>query len=71
VYLDIASPASVDAFVRRLRRDAGPCTLSEMLPPPAGLWLSDHDGRHYTSEFRLALALFADHRPARLTAAAR
>lgn len=65
LFVDVSSPASVDVFVRRLRRVTGRCTLTEMLPPPAGLWLRDSDGRCYTSELRLALALFSGDRPRR------
>lgn len=34
--------------------------FSEMLPGPAGLWLRDPDGRHYTAEFRM-VAVDPDH----------
>ncbi|RKR87000.1 amino acid adenylation domain-containing protein [Micromonospora pisi] len=58
-FLDFASLASVDAFARAVRRTvsgAGPdatLRLSEMLPTPEQLWLTDAGGGRRTAEFRL------------------
>jgi hypothetical protein len=56
--VDALSPASVDLLVRQLRRTAAPCVLTEMLPAPSALWLTDRAGHVYTSELRLAVDLF-------------
>jgi hypothetical protein len=56
--VDTLSPASVDLLIRQLRRTTGPCVLTEMMPTPSELWLTDAAGRTYTSEFRLAVNLF-------------
>jgi amino acid adenylation domain-containing protein len=58
-FLDFASLAAVDAFARAVRRtqsaEGGPTTirLTEMLPTPDQLWLTDAAGEPRTSEFRL------------------
>jgi hypothetical protein len=58
IYVDFASPVSVDAFARLLRRgaeeEAGTVAVSEMLPTPEQCWLADAEGNRYTSELRLA-----------------
>jgi Lantibiotic dehydratase, N terminus len=56
--VDTLSPASVDLLIRQLRRTTGPCVLTEMVPTPSDLWLTDAAGRAYTSEFRLAVRLY-------------
>lgn len=56
--VDTLSPASVDLLIRQLRRTTVPCVLTEMLPAPSELWLTDAADRTYTSEFRLAVNLF-------------
>ncbi|HET8658663.1 MAG TPA: amino acid adenylation domain-containing protein [Micromonosporaceae bacterium] len=59
IFVDLANLASVDLLaraVRRARRNRGedaPVTISEMLPTPDQLWLSDAQGRRYTSELRI------------------
>lgn len=58
-YLDFASPIYVHLFAKAVRRviDQGlpeaTISISEMLPAPDQVWLSDADGRHYTSEIRI------------------
>ena len=57
--VDFASLAAVDVFARAVRRtqdgagDAATLKLSEMLPAPDQLWLTDADGGRRTAEFRL------------------
>lgn len=51
VYVDLASPVSVEMLVRLARR-APYLSISEMFPSPEGLWLRDGAGRAYTSELR-------------------
>ncbi len=58
-YMDWESPIYLDIFAR-LARAAGEApagegrvTLSEMLPGPDQIWLSDAEGRRYTCEVRL------------------
>jgi amino acid adenylation domain-containing protein len=59
IYADLTSLASVDLIsrsLRRSRRDAGAdatVTVSEMMPSPEQAWLTDGEGRRYTSELRL------------------
>ncbi|MFA1538112.1 lantibiotic dehydratase [Actinomadura monticuli] len=58
VYVDFASPPLVDNLfrvARRLHADAAPFGLcvTEMLPGPEDLWLTDAEGAAYTSEFRV------------------
>jgi hypothetical protein len=52
-YVDFGSPSYIDIFVRCLG-DAARLAISEMLPGHDQLWLSDADGRSYTSELRFA-----------------
>jgi hypothetical protein len=59
VYVDFTSPIYVNALARMVRRantDERPpeetITVVEMLPAHDDLWLADHDGNKYTSEFR-------------------
>ncbi|MBZ5521675.1 MAG: lantibiotic dehydratase family protein [Acidobacteriia bacterium] len=58
-YLDIESPIYVELFAKILRRtieNGGPgvsVELSEMLPGPEQLWLSDAHGNRYASELRM------------------
>lgn len=58
-YLDFASPIYVDLFAKAVRRviDQGlpeaTIAISEMLPAPDQVWLSDAEGRRYTSEIRI------------------
>lgn len=58
-FLDFASPLYVEHFRRMARRmlreshNDARLLLSEMLPAPEQLWLSDAEGRRYTSEIRL------------------
>ncbi|MFK3982286.1 amino acid adenylation domain-containing protein [Micromonospora sp. NPDC050397] len=58
-FLDFASLASVDTFARAVRRTVDGAgagahlRLSEMLPTPEQLWLTDPDGGRRTAEFRL------------------
>ena len=58
VYVDFASPVSVDALAKLIRRGARedaatPVTVSEMLPDPRQCWLTDAQGNRYTSELRI------------------
>jgi hypothetical protein len=59
VYVDFSSPIYVNALaklVRRARADERlpdkTVTVVEMLPAHDDLWLADHEGNRYTSEFR-------------------
>ncbi|HEX5542761.1 MAG TPA: amino acid adenylation domain-containing protein [Micromonospora sp.] len=58
-FVDFASLLSVDGFARAIRRvqsdgEAGATIrLTEMLPTPEQLWLTDVDGERRTAEFRL------------------
>jgi hypothetical protein len=55
MYVDFAAPALLDNMARLLRAAAAEgtaVTVSEMLPGPDQLWLTDAAGRRYTSEFR-------------------
>jgi hypothetical protein len=52
-YVDLGSPIYIDSFVKYLK-DATALGLSEMLPGHGDLWLTDADGRAYTSELRFA-----------------
>jgi hypothetical protein len=52
-YVDLGSPIYIDVFVRYLT-DATAVGLSEMLPAHDELWLSDINGKSYTSELRFA-----------------
>lgn len=66
-YVDLLAPLHLyhlDAAARRIlreRSDAAYVDLSEMLPAPDQLWLTDPDGRRYTSELRVVAV---DTRPA-------
>lgn len=59
VYVDLESPASVEAMVKLGRRaldlagKAAELGLSEMLPNPNQSWLTDAKGNLYTSELRI------------------
>jgi hypothetical protein len=65
-YLDLDSPIYVDIFDKVIRQASrqegadGSITLTEMLPTPDQAWLPDAEGRHYTSELRMA-AVDLDH----------
>ena len=58
VYVDFASPVSVDALAKLIRRgtreEPAEVTVSEMPPSPAECWLADAEGNRYPSELRLA-----------------
>lgn len=55
-YLDFSASVYVEHFCKMVRRTAGSADqtvlLSEMLPRPEGLWLSDASGARYTAELR-------------------
>ncbi|OON79712.1 lantibiotic dehydratase [Streptomyces tsukubensis] len=53
VYCDLDSPLLVRQLTRLAGRSAEPVELSEMLPAPEHLWVSDQRG-HYSSELRYA-----------------
>jgi Lantibiotic dehydratase, N terminus len=58
VYADLASLASVDLMarsIRRMRRSGGDgtVTVTEMLPAPEQLWLTDAQSRRYSAELRM------------------
>jgi hypothetical protein len=59
-YVDLAAPLMVRNLSRVLRAlaknpaNAAVVELSEMLPAPDELWLTDPHGRHRTTEFRFA-----------------
>ncbi|MFF1697661.1 lantibiotic dehydratase [Streptomyces sp. NPDC058257] len=53
VYCDLDSPLLVRQLTRLAGQATGPVELSEMLPGPEHLWVSDQAG-HYTSELRFA-----------------
>ena len=59
VYVDFTSPIYVNALAKMVRRTNADqrlpdktITVVEMLPAHDDLWLADHDGNRYTSEFR-------------------
>lgn len=58
-YVDFTSPVYTRVLCTMLRsaaRTGGPdvgVTISEMMPTPDQAWLTDEDGKHYTSELRL------------------
>jgi hypothetical protein len=62
VYADLTSLASIDLIsrsLRRARRHAGAdatVTVTEMLPAPDQVWLTDARGQRYTAELRLVAA---------------
>ncbi|OXY88630.1 lantibiotic dehydratase [Streptomyces diastatochromogenes] len=56
-YVDFDSPVYVTILAKALRRLArkdpeGKVTITEMLPTPEQTWLTDDEGRRYTSELR-------------------
>ncbi|MEU3255214.1 lantibiotic dehydratase [Streptomyces sp. NPDC006997] len=56
-YVDFDSPVYVTILAKALRRLArkdphGTVTITEMLPTPEQTWLTDDEGRRYTSELR-------------------
>ena len=60
-YLDFESPILVDIFCKMVRRtqDAGSAVaqieVSEMLPTPDQIWLTDAENNRYTNEFRIVV----------------
>lgn len=59
VYVDFTSPIYVSALAKMVRRTNADeqlpdktITVVEMLPAHDALWLADHEGNRYTSEFR-------------------
>jgi Lantibiotic dehydratase, N terminus len=59
VYVDFTSPIYVSALARMIRRTTAneglrdkTISVVEMLPAHDDLWLADHEGNRYTSEFR-------------------
>jgi hypothetical protein len=59
VYVDFTSPIYVNALAKMVRRASAAerlpdkaITVVEMLPVHDDLWLADHEGNRYTSEFR-------------------
>ncbi|MGP0019708.1 MAG: lantibiotic dehydratase [Candidatus Sulfotelmatobacter sp.] len=61
VFVDFDSIVSVEIFARLVRKvrqqmpSDGWVSYSEMLPAPHQLWLADHEGNRYTSEFRFVV----------------
>jgi hypothetical protein len=61
-FIDLTSPVytrilcTLMRSARRTGGEATPVTVSEMLPTPDQAWLTDRDGRRYTSELRLHLS---------------
>ena len=59
IYADLTSLASIDLIsrsLRRARRNAGAdaaVTVTEMLPAPDQVWLTDAQGQRYTTELRV------------------
>jgi hypothetical protein len=54
-HVDLANPLALAVLAHRLRRrsaTAGQLTLTEMVPGPDELWLTDDQGQRYTVEFR-------------------
>jgi hypothetical protein len=57
-YVDLASPALLAIFAKLVRKSAEapggpvPVTISEMLPGPDQLWLTDREGERYAAELR-------------------
>ncbi|MFD3517555.1 lantibiotic dehydratase [Streptomyces sp. NPDC058657] len=59
-FVDFESPAYVNLFAKAVRRlvakdPEGRLTLTEMLPAPEQSWLTDEQGRRYTSELRFVV----------------
>ena len=58
-YLDFESPILVDIFCKMVRRTQeaghadGRIQISEMLPRPDQIWLTDAANNRYSSEFRI------------------
>jgi hypothetical protein len=59
VYVDFTSPVYVNVLAKMIRRTSAAerlpdqtISISEMLPGHDDLWLTDHEGNRYTSEFR-------------------
>ncbi|MEU5077366.1 hypothetical protein AB0G76_38310, partial [Streptomyces asoensis] len=57
-FVDFDSPVYVNILAKAARRLArkdphARLTVTEMLPTPEQTWLTDDQGRHYTSELRL------------------
>jgi hypothetical protein len=58
-YVDLASPVSVEILSKSIRRVSDSdsseplITVTEMLPAPDEIWLTDRQGRRYTCEFRI------------------
>jgi hypothetical protein len=59
VYVDFTSPIYVNVLAKMIRRTSAnerladkTITVVEMLPVHDDLWLADHEGNRYTSEFR-------------------
>jgi hypothetical protein len=53
VFVDASSDLSLDVLLSML--NGGPIRMSEMLPGPDDLWLSDSCGARYTSEIRFTM----------------
>jgi hypothetical protein len=58
VYADLASLASADLIARSIRRtrrsaDDATVTVTEMLPAPEQMWLTDAGARRYSAELRM------------------
>ncbi len=62
VFIDLASLSSIEMLCRAVRRarlhsgDTASVNISEMMPSPDQLWLTDAEGRRYTSELRICAA---------------
>jgi Lantibiotic dehydratase, N terminus len=59
IYIDFASPIYVNVLAKMVRQTNAnerladkTITVAEMLPAHDDLWLTDHEGNRYTSEFR-------------------
>ena len=59
VYIDLTSPIYVNVLAKMVRQTNADerlpdktITVVEMLPAHDDLWLTDHEGNRYTSEFR-------------------
>jgi hypothetical protein len=62
-FVDFTSLPLVNLLAKAIRRSAevqGSLTLTEMLPDLSQLWLPDHDGARYTSEFRMCVVDLLD-----------
>ncbi|MFE0589830.1 hypothetical protein [Micromonospora echinospora] len=70
VHVDLAGLASVEVLCRAVRRarrtggDDAEVTVTEMLPDPGQLWLTDADGRRHSAELRFVAAPLSADRPA-------